>query len=52
MNRITIETQYGIYTVEESGNDLTVSEMMHLVKRVLIATGYHKDNIDEYIPDE
>lgn len=52
MTRITIETMYGVYTVEEGGEDLAVPEMMNLVKRVLIATGYCKENIDEYIPDE
>ena len=53
MSKITLENQYGEYSVSTKKEDLHIAEMFDdLVIPVLLAAGYHQGSIDEYLnPD-
>jgi hypothetical protein len=48
MTKITMETCYGVVTVEVPEDNLNISQVRDdLLKPLLLATGYHPDNVDE-----
>ena len=52
-SKITYENEYGTYSIEIPDGNLTISQMMEdLVIPVLLAAGYSKEVIDDYIGKE
>jgi len=45
--KITIESDYGKYQVEELGKDQDIFEMMELICQVLLAQGFHPNSIKD-----
>jgi hypothetical protein len=45
---ITIQNGYGIYSVSCDHSDVSLSEIIELAQRVLIAAGYDCDSVREY----
>jgi len=46
---ITIRNGYGKYSVSVDRSDLSISEMIECVRRVVLAAGYSEKSVDEYI---
>lgn len=49
---ITIKSWDAEYTINKQHSDLSLSEVVQEFKRLLLAAGFSKENIDEYIDDE
>lgn len=47
MTKITIENEFGTYTIEEKEKSLNIHEMMNLVERVLLASSFTKQIIQD-----
>jgi hypothetical protein len=46
--KITLESEYGKYEIEVPGNDLDVNDVVEsLLKPVMLAAGYHPDNVND-----
>lgn len=48
--KITIEHENQKATLEEEGI-VTIEDAIYLVKRALVAVGYHADSVSEYIDE-
>ena len=47
--KLTLETSYGVYSIEQPGNDQTITDIFSsFVEPLLIATGYHEKSIKDY----
>lgn len=49
---LTLKNGYGQYYITVDHTDLSLVDMMDLVRRLLLAAGYQPDNINEYIPED
>ena len=49
---ISITNGYGTYSVSANRSDLSLDETTELIKRLLVASGYHPDNVNQYFGEE
>lgn len=50
MTKVTIENEFGKYTVEVDKDDMNLSELLdQLVLPALLSVGYHRSTLDKYI---
>ena len=50
MTKITLEDQYGKYTVEVKQDDMPLDDLIeHLVRPLLIVTGYNEETIKKHL---
>ncbi len=53
MTKLTLENEYGIYSVENRKDDPDLAAVIEfLVIPVLLAAGYHQNSIDEALGDD
>jgi len=52
MRKLTLEDDYSIVTIEDKTGKVGVSDAVRQCRMVLIASGYHPDNISALMPDE
>lgn len=50
--KITIETQYRTTSVAVPNDDVTIVEVMELIRAALLAQGFHPYNVSEAIGDD
>jgi hypothetical protein len=50
--KIAIETKYQKSCVEVPGDDLTMDEVVVLLKQCLLAHGYYSETINKYFVEE
>ena len=50
---LTLENDYGKYSVEIKGSDQTLDDLFEqAIEPLLVAIGYSKDSIDKYLSGE
>ena len=47
--KITLEQGETKITIEEPGNDQNISEIMRIIKRLVIGAGYPEQLVEEYL---
>lgn len=51
-SKVTLENENGVYVVQTNIIEMDIDEIMILlIKPVLLAAGYHTDNISNYIEE-
>jgi hypothetical protein len=38
-------------TIDDDRDDLTIEEAVRMLRHLLLAMGYHPDNVNEYFPE-
>ena len=49
---ITIRNGYGTYSVSTNHSDVSLDEMFKLIERILLAAGYAKESIKQYLGED
>lgn len=50
---LTLENEYGTYTISINKQDMSIDEVVEeLVEKVLLAAGYHINNVNEALGRE